>query len=88
MIRWIELNIQLPYFVPTLGMLAVWLMIGNALLVWSALMTAFNHRRGYAPNVAKDSAAVGLLTTAMIVLAWPLVVYLQSREVLRRRAAA
>ena len=88
MIHWLEISISLPYFVPTLGMLAAWLMIGNSLLVWSAMTTALNRRRGYAPNVANDCAAVGLLATALLVVAWPLVVYLQVREVVRRRASA
>ncbi|WP_069383985.1 hypothetical protein [Halomonas caseinilytica] len=88
MIHWLELNLHLPYFVPTLGTLAAWLVVGNSVLVWTAVTTAFNRRRGYAPNIAKDSAAFGLLATAILVVAWPIVVCLQVREVIRRRVAA
>lgn len=88
MIHWFDFTIHIPLPVPTLGIVAAWLVIGNAMLAWLAASTAFNRSKGYAPHVAKDSAAVGLVATCIIVMAWPLAAYLQVREAIRRRASS
>ncbi len=81
----INITLSIPYWLPSSGIVALWLMAGAATLVWCALTTLGNRRAGYSPCVVRDPPWLGLLCTALLVVIWPLPIYLTTKRRIRSR---
>lgn len=79
MIYWATVSV--PIYLPTSGVVFVYLLLGLATLLFLALRP----KSGYRILTKRDSPLVGLIWTLVIMISWPAGWVIYGRTVIRRR---